>query len=125
MGRSRGGLTSKIHALVDSNGLPVRLAGKLLSRLKSGSMLLADGGYNADWIRELAMKKGAWAKLPAEEQSQRSDLLQPASLPRSQPGRAVLQPDQTMPSGGDALRQAGCELPCFRSARFHQVMASR
>jgi transposase len=26
MGRSRGGLTSKIHALVDSNGPPVRLA---------------------------------------------------------------------------------------------------
>jgi hypothetical protein len=25
MGRSRGGLTSKIHAVVDSNGLPVRL----------------------------------------------------------------------------------------------------
>ena len=45
MGRSRGGLTSKIHALVDTNGLPVRLAltageahdnrlaDKLLSRL--------------------------------------------------------------------------------------------
>ncbi|WP_456751486.1 MULTISPECIES: IS5 family transposase [unclassified Bradyrhizobium] len=45
MGRSRGGLTSKIHAVVDGNGLPirlalspgeahdVRLAGKLLSRL--------------------------------------------------------------------------------------------
>jgi transposase len=73
MGRSRGGLTSKIHAVVDSNGLPVRLAlspgeahevrlaGKLLSRLKVGSMLLADRGYDADWIRELAMKKGAWA----------------------------------------------------------------
>ena len=26
MGRSRGGLTSKIHAVVDSNGLPVHLA---------------------------------------------------------------------------------------------------
>jgi transposase len=26
IGRSRGGLTSKIHAAVDSNGLPVRLA---------------------------------------------------------------------------------------------------
>ena len=25
MGRSRGGLTSKIHAVVDTNGLPVRL----------------------------------------------------------------------------------------------------
>jgi hypothetical protein len=26
MGCSRGGLTSKMHALVDANGLPVRLA---------------------------------------------------------------------------------------------------
>ena len=26
MGRSRGGLTSKIYAVVDTNGLPVRLA---------------------------------------------------------------------------------------------------
>src|SRR3954454_13289721 len=53
MGRSRGGLTSKIHAVVDTNGLPIRLAltageahdnrlaGKLRSRLKSGTMLLA------------------------------------------------------------------------------------
>ncbi|MEH2473313.1 transposase [Nitrobacteraceae bacterium AZCC 2161] len=83
MGRSRGGLTSKIHAVVDSNGLPVRLAvspgeahdvrlaGKLLSRLQSGSMLLADRGYDADWIRELAMKKGAWANIPPK--SNRSD----------------------------------------------------
>jgi len=56
MGRSRGGLKSKIHAVVDANGLPVRLgltAGEahdnrlalsLLSGLKSGSMLLADRG---------------------------------------------------------------------------------
>jgi hypothetical protein len=35
-----------------------RLAGKLLSRLKFGSMLLVDRGYEADWIREPAMKKG-------------------------------------------------------------------
>jgi hypothetical protein len=52
-------VTSKIHA-VDTNGLPVRLAltacethdnrlaGKPLSRLKSGSMLLADRGYDVD-----------------------------------------------------------------------------
>jgi transposase len=76
MGRSRGGLTSKIHAFVDTNGLPVRLAlkpgeaddnrlaGKLLSRIKPGSMLLADRGYDADWIRELAVKKAAWANIP-------------------------------------------------------------
>jgi transposase len=76
MGRSRGGLTSKIHAVVDTNGLPVRLAltageahdnrlaGRLLSRLKSGAMLLADRGYDADWIRALASKRGVWANIP-------------------------------------------------------------
>jgi transposase len=48
-----------------------RLAGKLPSRLKSGSMLLADSGYDADWIRELAMKKGAWANIPPK--SNRND----------------------------------------------------
>jgi hypothetical protein len=53
MDRLLGGLTSKIHALVDGNSLPVRLALiageahdyrlaiKLLSHLKSGAMLLA------------------------------------------------------------------------------------
>lgn len=59
-------MTGKFHAVVDTNGLPVRLAlaaseahdnrlaFKLLSRLKSGTMLLADLGYDADWIRALA-----------------------------------------------------------------------
>ena len=76
MGGSRGGLTSKIHAVVDTNGLPVRLAltageahdnrlaGRLLSRLKSGTMLLADRGYDADWIRDLVRQRGAWANIP-------------------------------------------------------------
>jgi hypothetical protein len=26
-------------------------------------MLLADGGYDADWIRGLAMKKGTWSNI--------------------------------------------------------------
>jgi transposase len=76
MGRSRGGLTSKIHAVVDTNGLPVRLAltageahdnplaDKLLSRLKPGTMLLADRGYDADWIRALVRQHGTWANIP-------------------------------------------------------------
>jgi transposase len=85
MGRSRGGLTSKIHALVDTNGLPVRLAltageahdnrlaAKLLSRLKSGTMLLADRGYDADWIRTLVRQHGAWANIP--QKSKRTEAL--------------------------------------------------
>src|SRR5690349_21918558 len=97
----RNGLPVRL-ALSPGEAHDVRLAGKLLSRLKSGSMLLADRGYDADWIRELAIRR-ARGPTPAEKQSQRSDLLQPLSLPCSQPGRAVLQQDQTMSSGGDAL----------------------
>jgi transposase len=60
MGRSRGGLTTKVHACVDTNGMPVRLeltngeahdnrlATELLADLQSGSMLLADRGYDAE-----------------------------------------------------------------------------
>jgi len=76
MGRSRGGLTSKIHAVVDTNGLPVhlaltpgeahdnRLCSILLSALLPQTMLLADRGYDADWIREIARQQGAWANIP-------------------------------------------------------------
>ena len=48
-----------------------RLAGKLPSRLKSGSMLLADRGYDADWIRELAIKKAHGPTFPPK--SNRND----------------------------------------------------
>ncbi len=41
-----------------------RLAGKLLSRLKPGTLLLANRGYDADWIRALAAERCAWANIP-------------------------------------------------------------
>ena len=76
MGRSRGGLTSKVHAVVDANGLPVRLSlspGEthdnrlcpvLLAGLRPRTMVLADRGYDADWIREFVNQQGAWANIP-------------------------------------------------------------
>ena len=79
MGRSRRGLTSKIHAVVDTNGLPVQLgltpgeahenrpADKLLSRLKSGTMLLADRGYDADWYRDALQAKGITPCIPGRK----------------------------------------------------------
>jgi transposase len=64
MGRSRGGLTSQIHAVVDSTGLPVRLAlttgeahdnrlaAKLLSRLKGSCSTTGSWGTTAwQWNR--------------------------------------------------------------------------
>ena len=60
MGRSRGGLTTKIHALVDANGLPIRLkltegqahdgrsASRHAGRPRRGQILLADRAYDSD-----------------------------------------------------------------------------
>ena len=40
-------------------------------------MLLADRGYDADWIRELAVNKGAWANVPAESNRNKSICFSP------------------------------------------------
>jgi transposase len=60
---------------VDANGLSVqlgltpgetdnRLCPELLAGLQPQSMLLADRGYDADWIRALVRQQGAWANIP-------------------------------------------------------------
>ena len=82
-GRSRGGLTTKIHALVDAEGRPIKLglppgqnndstkALPLLDDLDKGSTLLADRAYDTDAIRAFADERGAWANIPPK--SNRND----------------------------------------------------
>ena len=41
-----------------------RLCSVLLNALLLQTMLLADRGYDADWIREIARRQGAWANIP-------------------------------------------------------------
>jgi transposase len=59
--------------LADTNGLPVHLAltpgeahdNRLCSVLHCfHERLLADRGYDVDWIRKLAREQGAWATIP-------------------------------------------------------------
>lgn len=76
MGRSRGGLTSKIHALVDAEGRPVTVhltggqiadcsqAEALIDVLGEGDILLADKGYDSNAIRAKAAQRKAWANIP-------------------------------------------------------------
>jgi transposase len=83
MGRSRGGLTTKVHAMVDANGLPIGLAlseGQaydghkaqgLLESLAPGSILLADRAYDADKLRAAIASKGAFANIPPMPQRTR------------------------------------------------------
>jgi transposase len=78
MGRSRGGLTSKIHALVDAEGRPIRIAltpgqahdgtaaGALLGELTPGATLLADKAYDSNAIRDQVQDQGVWANIPVK-----------------------------------------------------------
>lgn len=71
MGCSRGGLTTKIHALVDAEGRPIRLkltegqahdgasARDMLEGLGAGQTLIADRAYDANWLRETLAERGA------------------------------------------------------------------
>ncbi|WP_141700935.1 IS5 family transposase [Mesorhizobium sp. SEMIA 3007] len=76
LGRSRGRLTTKIHALVDAQGRPIKLtltagqmsdiasAADLIKELPEGAMLLADKGYDANALRNAVTERKAWANIP-------------------------------------------------------------
>ena len=76
MGRSRGGLTTKIHARVDGQGRPIQLlitpgqahdltaTDALLADLKRGTILIADKAYDADRLRQHLKARGAVANIP-------------------------------------------------------------
>ena len=76
MGRSRGGLTTKIHALTDARGLPLELvltpgqagdcpaAAQLLGHLRGDTIVLADKAYDADWLRRQIEAAGAAPNIP-------------------------------------------------------------
>ena len=75
MGRSRGGLTTKIHAVVDANGNPIKLklsegqahdgrsAADMLGSVGAGQTLLADRAYDSDALRQTLAERGAWANV--------------------------------------------------------------
>ena len=78
MGRSRGGLTTKLHALTNQDGLPIRfeltpgeahdapICKTLLDRLQPGQYVLADKAYDADWIRKMIWEQGAIDVIPSK-----------------------------------------------------------
>jgi transposase len=75
MGRSRGGLTTKIDAVVDAHGLPIllkltegqahdgRTGESMLGLLLPDCILLADRGYDSDALRAKIADTGALANI--------------------------------------------------------------
>jgi transposase len=74
IGRSRGGLTTKIHALIDQVGRPlafrltggniadVTVAAPLLQAIVPSAWLIGDKGYDADHLRALLESRGTPAR---------------------------------------------------------------
>jgi transposase len=75
MGRSRGGLTTKIHVLVDRCGLPIvlkitegqahdgRSAQDMIDTVGRGDVLLADRAYDSNALRQTLAARGARANV--------------------------------------------------------------
>jgi len=68
-------LTTKIHALVDANGMPIvlkltegqahdgRSAADMLDTVAADQVLLADRAYDSDALRKKLAERGAWANI--------------------------------------------------------------
>jgi len=77
LGRSRGGLSTKIHAATDALGNPVRLLfgpGQRNDITKAHDLIegfapeavIADKGYDADHLREAVLERGADPVIPSK-----------------------------------------------------------
>ena len=78
IGISRGGRNSKLHALTDGEGRPLRFlltggqvadcraADVLLDDLAAGTIVLADKAYDSNAIRDLIERQGAVPNIPSK-----------------------------------------------------------
>ncbi|MEH6758901.1 MAG: IS5 family transposase [Parasphingorhabdus sp.] len=76
IGRTKGGLNSKLHAVCDGEGRPIIMlltegqmsdhkgAALLLSSLPQARELLGDKGYDSDWFRSALAERGITACIP-------------------------------------------------------------
>lgn len=129
IGRSRGGLTSKIHVVVDEGGLPIRFAltpGQasdkaaapgLLEGLHLASVVIADRGYDWQHLINLVGRRGSQAHIPTQRNRkvQRSVVYRNRNLVE----RFFLQA-QTLQTGRHAIRQTRWEFPGCHRIRFRQ-----
>ena len=79
IGLTKGGLNSKLHAVTDALGRPIRMflsAGNLsdykgalamLSSLPKAECLLADRGYDADWFRNALKDRNITPCIPSRK----------------------------------------------------------
>jgi transposase len=87
-------------------------------------MLLADRGYDADWITELARQQGAWANIPPKRNRKDPICFSPYLYRARNLIERVLQQDQAMSACRDPIRQTRSQLSCVRQTRINPNLAA-
>ncbi|NOW49010.1 transposase [Novosphingobium sp. SG751A] len=79
IGRTKGGMNTKLHAVTDANGRPLSFfitagqisdytgAAALLDELPKAQWMLADRGYDAEWFRDALEQKGIEPCIPGRK----------------------------------------------------------
>ncbi|WP_114273000.1 MULTISPECIES: IS5 family transposase [Roseobacteraceae] len=79
IGRTKGGMNTKLHAVTDTIGRPIRFfmtagqvsdytgARALVESLPAADWLLGDRGYDADWFRKALVDKGIRPCIPGRK----------------------------------------------------------
>ncbi|QQX91734.1 IS5 family transposase [Gluconobacter sphaericus] len=79
IGRTKGGMNTKLHAVTDQNGRPLSFfmtagqisdytgAAALLDSLPAAQWMLGDRGYDADWFRDALEEKGIKPCIPGRK----------------------------------------------------------
>jgi transposase len=87
--------------------------------------LLADRGYDADWIRAFANEQGAWANIPPKRNRKDPICFSPYLYRDRNLVERFFKKNQAVSAHRDPLRQTRRQLPRLRQTRLHPPMAAR
>ncbi len=130
IGRTKGGLNSKLHMVSDGRGRPLnfflspgqmsdpRGALVLLAELPAAKRILGDRGYDADWLRdELKARPAHMHPRPPRPPSPRQP--QSPALQKALPDRERLRPPQRLESHRHRLHEMRRPVPIGHLPRRH------
>ena len=125
LGRSRGGFSTKVHALSDAQGRPIHVeltagqtheatvAAALLEHA-DGRAFIGDTGYDAERIRAAAAARGMRVVIPSHPTRATEHRLDKKLYRDPLPHRVSVSPPQALSSARDPLRKDRSQLPCVR-----------
>ena len=136
LGRSRGGLTTKIH-VVDAKRLPIRvgltagqahdgrIAERLFGKLAPRIVVLADKAYDANRIRDHIQGQGVAPSIPAKRNRKVKCWFSKRLYRERNLVERFFSKAQELPASCNALLQARCKLPRQRPILPHPPMVAR